>query len=687
MFLHSSHGTIALQGVLTSILIILGQPLWAVVPLFIYEDGKSYGTAVFFLSALQIRMDLEGGTFMKKIFTRNLCMYMLVGMVTAVVAIFILQTITTRINNTSDSREKLATVKEKLESNQEEIDRLTQNLGENSLAKSKAFANIIAADTSIISDKNRMNELLDELKVSELHVIDGNGIITHSTVDAYVGFDMGSGEQSAAFLVIIDDPSIEIVQEPQENAAEGILMQYVGVARKDTKGFVQVGIRPEILEQTLEKTEIYVVLNDIDYGKSGYIWAVDMQSGMVCAHPEKSLIETQAKTAGLPVKAGSGRTKVNHKSGYYVAEEYNGMLIGTFMPSGEYYQNRFNQTLMVSISMLVILAVLLLLINRMVDEKIVKGIYYIADAIKQIENGDYSVRVEERGNPEFALFSDGINSMLDGLNTNLKENEQLIEQTQQDVETNNLLIENVKQVCSRLNEISNETLNNARLIHSGNEEQESVVSDLKDIMNQLVQGLNSSADATIVGSTLINDTVDSMKMGKEQMEQMEQSIRKISETSTEIEKIIGEINAIAQQTNMLSLNASIEAARAGEAGKGFAVVATEVGGLAARSSQAVKETSSLIMSTVSAIEEGREISEKALQVFDSMAEQIEKASAGVKDIADMVRQNVSIVSQAMDGLEQISQVGARNVGISQNSEQVSLTMAEEAGNLLQMVEP
>ena len=624
---------------------------------------------------------------MKKIFTRNLCMYMLVGMVTAVVAIFILQTITTRINNTSDSREKLATVKEKLESNQEEIDRLTQNLGENSLAKSKAFANIIAADTSIISDKNRMNELLDELKVSELHVIDGNGIITHSTVDAYVGFDMGSGEQSAAFLVIIDDPSIEIVQEPQENAAEGILMQYVGVARKDTKGFVQVGIRPEILEQTLTNTAINVVLNDIDYGKSGYIWAVDMQSGLVCAHPEASLIEAQAKTAGLPVKAGSGRTKVNHKSGYYVAEEYNGMLIGTFMPSGEYYQNRFNQTLMVSISMLVILAVLLLLINRMVDEKIVKGIYHIADAMKQIENGDYSVRVEERGNPEFALFSDGINSMLDGLNTNLKENEQLIEQTQQDVETNNLLIENVKQVCSRLNEISNETLNNARLIHSGNEEQESVVSDLKDIMNQLVQGLNSSADATIVGSTLINDTVDSMKMGKEQMGQMEQSIRKISETSTEIEKIIGEINAIAQQTNMLSLNASIEAARAGEAGKGFAVVATEVGGLAARSSQAVKETSSLIMSTVSAIEEGREISEKALQVFDSMAEQIEKASAGVKDIADMVRQNVSIVSQAMDGLEQISQVGARNVGISQNSEQVSLTMAEEAGNLLQMVEP
>ena len=624
---------------------------------------------------------------MKKIFTKNLCIYMLIGMVAAMVAIFILQTITTSIGNTSDSREKLSTVKEKLESNQEEIDRLTENLGENSLAKSKAFANIIAADSSIISDKSKMNALLDDLKVSELHVIDENGIITHSTVDAYVGFDMGSGEQSAAFLVIIDDPSIEIVQEPQENAAEKILMQYVGVARKDVKGFVQVGIRPEILEETLANTAVDVVLDEIDYGKKGYIWAVDLQSGQVIAHPEKSLIGTSAKNAGLPVKAGSGRTKVNRVTGYYVAEVYNGMLIGTFLPSGEYYQERLSQTLVVSVSMLVIFLVLLVLINRMVDSKIVKGIHHFADAMKLIAAGDYSVRVEERGNEEFALFSDGINAMLDSMRTNLNENEQLIVRQQKDVEANHELIENVKQICSRLNHISNETLDNARLIHNGTEEQETVVTDLRNIMDKLVQGLNNSADATVAGSVLIDETVDSMHQGKTQMEELERSIHKISDTSAAIDKIIEEINAIAGQTNMLSLNASIEAARAGEMGKGFAVVATEVGALASRSSQAAKETATLIMSTIEAIEGGRKISEQTMEVFDSMAEQIEMASAGVKDIADMVRQNASIVSEAIDGLEHISDVVERNVEISQNSEQVSMTMAEEAGNLLKMVEP
>ena len=624
---------------------------------------------------------------MKKIFTKRLCMYMIIGMAAAVVAIFILQTVTTRISHTSSSREKLLSVKEKLESNQEEIDNLTRDLGENSLAKSKAFADIIAADPTIISNQDKMNELMDDLKVSELHVIDENGIITHSTVDAYIGFDMGSGEQSAAFLVIIDDPTIEIVQEPQENAAEAKLMQYVGVARKDAIGFVQVGIRPGMLEQALAGTAIDVVLSDIDFGKKGYVWAVDMQSGQITAHPDQKLIGTAASNIGLPTKAGSGQKKINGVTGHYVAEEYNGMLIGTYLPSSEYYKDCLTAIGIVSVSMLIIFAILLMLINRMVDEKIVTGIYNIADAMKRISAGDYSVRVDERGNPEFALFSDGINTMLAGMQTNLSDNEKLLARQREDVESNNALIENVKQVCSRLNEISNETLNNARMIHNGTEEQENVVSELQNIMDQLVKGLNESADATMVGSTLIDETVDSMKQGKEEMEQLELSIRKISDTSAEIEKIIGEINSIAQQTNMLSLNASIEAARAGELGKGFAVVATEVGELAARSSQAARETNTLIMSTVEAIEEGKQIGDQTMKVFDSMAEQIEKASMGVKDIADMVRRNVSVVTQALDGLEHISDVVQRNVEISQNSEQVSMTMAEEAGNLLDMVEP
>lgn len=161
---------------------------------------------------------------MKKIFTKRLSIYMLAAFLITVTAIFALQTIVSKTTNTASSYAKLEDVKEKLEGNKENIERLTKNLSEDNLAKTRAFADMIAADTSLTKDAARMNDIKDRLMVNELHVIDENGIITESTIDAYVGFDMKSGEQSNAFMVIVDDPSIEIAQEPQMNVAEGIVM-------------------------------------------------------------------------------------------------------------------------------------------------------------------------------------------------------------------------------------------------------------------------------------------------------------------------------------------------------------------------------------------------------------------------------------------------------------------------------
>lgn len=180
---------------------------------------------------------------MKKIFTQRLFVYMLAALIVTITSVFILQTVITQRNNTSSSRDKLQDVKEKLISNDENIERLTNNLSADNLAKARAFADMLAADKTLAGNAARLNEIKDRLQVNELHIIDEDGIITSSTIDAYIGFDMKSGEQSNAFMVIVDDPSIEIAQEPQRNVAEGIVMQYIGVARKDDKGFVQVGVR------------------------------------------------------------------------------------------------------------------------------------------------------------------------------------------------------------------------------------------------------------------------------------------------------------------------------------------------------------------------------------------------------------------------------------------------------------
>ena len=624
---------------------------------------------------------------MKKIFTQRLFYYMLAGLFITILAIFGLQTVVSLTTNTTSSHAKLEDVKEKLAANETNIAQLTENLSSDNLAKTRAFADMLAADRSINGNTEKLNEIKDRLMVNELHIIDEDGIITSSTIDAYIGFDMKSGEQSNAFMVIVDDPSIEIVQEPQMNVAEGIVMQYIGVARTDDKGLVQVGVRPEVLEKTLAGTEISVVLQDIDYGEKGYIYAIDAASGLILAHRNSALIGTPAADAGFPSSlTGSGRAVIDGTKGYYMAEEYNGQIIGTFMPSSEYYAGRRNQTIVVSLSMLIIFGILLWMINRLVDDKIVQGINRISNSMHEIARGNFSITVNEQGNPEFTMLSDSINRMVEGIQQSMRENDSLLEQQKQDLEHNQLMIQNVQNACRDLNNVSGETLDNAENIFNGTGEQERAVEDLKQTMNQLTEELNNSVNATAAVTAATGTTSDKILQTQSRMELLKDSMQKISDMSIEIEKIIGEINSIAQQTNMLSLNASIEAARAGDMGKGFAVVAKQVGELATRSAQAARETSELIMNSINAVEDGRAITDQTVEAFGIVVENIEHTDHDIARITNMVRQNVDIVSHAVSQIERISNVVEENVRISQNTKQVSSNMADITGKLLEIVE-
>lgn len=624
---------------------------------------------------------------MKKIFTKKLFIYMVVAFTVTIAAIFTLQTFTNRRSNMESSKNKLEDVREKLAGNDETIAQLTENLGQNNLAKARAFADMLKTDPSIADDKERLLKIMDRLMVNELHIIDEEGIITSSTVDAYVGFDMKSGEQSNAFMVLVDDPSLEIVQEPQENVAEGIIMQYIGVPRSDAKGLVQVGVRPEVLEEVLAGTDISVVLGQIDFGTNGYIYAIDKNSGSILAHPNAALIGTPAVDAGFPENfEGHGRIKVDGKRGYFYAEANDDIILGTFLPASEYYAARRSQTLIVSLSMLLIFGVLLFMINRMVDDKIVSGLNRITDSMKKIADGSFDITVNESGNPEFLQLSDSINRMVDSICRSMEENEGLMRQQKADVESNRILIQNVKNACRELGEVSGKTLENADSIYEGTGRQEQAVSDLKNIMEQLKQELNHSVEASVDVSSATEMTTGKIRETQSQMTMLQASMQKISEMSMEIEKIIDEINSIAQQTNMLSLNASIEAARAGETGKGFAVVAAQVGELAARSAQAAKETNELITNSMEAVREGQEITGQTVNTFGIVVESIEQSRQDVEGISHMVQQNVDIVKMAVSQLSQISDVVEENVQISHNTKDVSSNMADITGNLLELIE-
>ncbi len=629
----------------------------------------------------------KGWDRMKKNFTKRLSVYMLAAFLVTVTAVFVLQTVVSQSNNTATGMAKLEDVKEKLAGNEENIRKLTENLSEDNLAKTRAFADMIAASPSILNDTAELNRIKERLKVNELHVIDEDGIITESTIDSYVGFDMKSGEQSNAFMVIVEDPSIEIAQEPQVNVAEGVVMQYIGVARKDAPGLVQVGVRPEVLEDMLAGTEINAVLSNIDFGENGYVYAIDKENGQILAHRNAALVGTPAVDAGFPAGfTGKGRAKVDGRTGYYLAEESDGRIIGVFLPAGEYYAQRNSQTLVVSFSMAAIFGILLFMINHMVDDKIVRGMNRLTQSMKGIAEGNFGIRVDVQGNPEFLQLSDSINKMVESIRENMAENESLLGKQKEDVENNRMLIKNIKNACTDLNRVSGETLESADDIYNGTGEQEHAVDDLKKIMERLTQELNDSVGVSVDVAAETGKTTEKILETQAQMDHLKDSMQKISDMSMEIGKIIDEINSIAQQTNMLSLNASIEAARAGEMGRGFAVVAAQIGELAARSGQAAKETNELITNSIRAVEDGKGITDQTAEAFRVVVENMQRASGNVEKITGMVRENMGIVTDAVGQIGRISDVVERNVEISHNTKQASSNMADITGKLLEIVE-
>lgn len=179
--------------------------------------------------------------------------------------------------------------------------------------------------------------------------------------------------------------------------------------------------------------------------------------------------------------------------------------------------------------------------------------------------------------------------------------------------------------------------------------------------------------------------VDNAGKSREDLKALTDAMERISSTSMEIQNIIGSIEDIASQTNLLSLNASIEAARAGEAGKGFAVVADQIGKLAGDSAKAAVNTRDLIEKSLQEIENGNQITEKTVAALNEILEAMNGFADVAKTSSTNSNEQADMLKQIEQGIEQISGVIQSNSASAEETSATSQELSAQSEGLKNLV--
>ncbi len=475
----------------------------------------------------------------------------------------------------------------------------------------------------------------------------------------------------------------------------------------DTIGFLSCVIKTDIITEDL-------ILKKFE--DTGFIYAVN-KDGKILYHINKENIFKTLNEKGnvksplinniLQMKNDFLRCNLMNLDGwiYYMPhKELNWSIIVT-LPYKSFIKPINNFILYFGISIVIALLIFLIFINIIIN-KMTKGLQIVTDNIKKISEGQI-IQLEKIGikqNDEIGILADSFNLMLDSLSYKLNVIKQIADDndlrmdisldSEEDVLGKALtkMLISLNDILSQVNEASDQISVGADEVASVSQslsqeatEQASLLEEITSSVTEINSHSKKNAESANNANILTKNATENAQKGNILIKKLVEAMNKIIDSSKEISKITKVIDDIAFQTNILSLNANVEAARAGKYGKAFAVVAEEVRGLASKSAEAVKKTSSIINNSIVNIESGNQLVIGTSNQLDNIVKCTQEAVQLVEEIVLASKEQTIRLDEISAGLGQIEQATHVNTASAEESASASEEFASQAKLLKELI--
>jgi methyl-accepting chemotaxis protein len=303
------------------------------------------------------------------------------------------------------------------------------------------------------------------------------------------------------------------------------------------------------------------------------------------------------------------------------------------------------------------------LFSTLVTKSITKPVDELLALNSRLADGDLTVKIDLSSNDEIGLLADSSRQMVASMREILSK---VAETSGLVASASHQLQATAGQIATGAEEVAVQT----GTVATASEEMAATSGDIARSCSMAAERSKQSSDSAAKGGVVVHETISGMHRIATQVKQSAQTVESLGVRSEQIGEIVGTIEDIADQTNLLALNAAIEAARAGEQGRGFAVVADEVRALAERTSVATKEISEMIRAIqketkaavvameqgVSEVEKGAETSEKSGEALQEILAHIEEVSMQINQIAIAAEEQTATTSEISSNVMQVTQV-------------------------------